>query len=78
MSPFVQERGKALVSAIQRGFVGQEDDAKMAGFRRLAKATAMYYQDLRFHEELTNENLVTFFDVQPRKCVKSAPRSDTA
>ena len=58
MSPFVQERGKALVSAIQRGFVGQEDDAKMAGFRRFAKAAAMHHQDLLLHEELTDENLV--------------------
>ena len=78
LSRLIQEGGKALVSAIQSGFIGQEDDAKMPGSWRLPKAAAMHHQDLLFHEEPADETLVAFFDVQPRKGVKGAPRRDAA
>ena len=72
----MEESRDVLVSPGERGFVRQEDNAKVAGPRRLPETAPVDHQDVLLEQQLLDEILVAVSQVEAGKGIKRASRLD--
>src|SRR5581483_5598896 len=78
MKVFIQKLSNCRVGFCQREFIRQEDDAQVLRAGHLPETAAVNDQDMFFHQQLPGERFVTALNVQSRKSIESAARSNAA